>query len=180
MNDFKQYPELLRQVRQQIQQAQVKVVTSANQQLLLSYWQVGTEFEVSAAAGVGAKVIDRLSADIRQTFPGIEGFSTRNMSYMKKFVLANLPLILQQPVAKLPEASSESIDVEKWLEQAEDFEQLFLQSVLSKVTWSHHIILLTKLRRWMSDCGTLNRQYRTVGGVICSVTKSIWVYTDVR
>lgn len=147
MNDFKQYPELLRQVRQQIQQAQVKVVTSANQQLLLSYWQVGSLIlTFQQQQGWGTKVIDRLSTDIRQTFPGIEGFSTRNMGYMKKFVLANLPLILQHPVAKLPESSPESIDVEKWLEQAEDFEQLFLQSVLSKVTWSHHIILLDKAK----------------------------------
>jgi len=42
MEEFKQYPELLHRVKQQIQQAQVKVVTSANQQLLLSYWQVGS------------------------------------------------------------------------------------------------------------------------------------------
>jgi hypothetical protein len=35
------YPEFLQRVKQQIQQAQVKVATSANQQLLLSYWQVG-------------------------------------------------------------------------------------------------------------------------------------------
>lgn len=103
MNDFKQYPELLRQVKQQIQQAQVKVITSANQQLLLSYWQVGSLILLfQQQQGWGAKVIDRLSADIRQTFPGIEGFSTRNMGYMKKFVLANLPLIFNRVLQNCP------------------------------------------------------------------------------
>lgn len=69
------------------------------------------------------------------------------MGYMKKFVLANLPLILQEGVAKLPESTQETIDIESLLEKAEDFEQLFLKAVLSKVTWSHHIILLDKVKR---------------------------------
>ena len=67
------------------------------------------------------------------------------MGYMKKFIMANLPLILQYPVAKLPE-TSEAIDVVPILENAENFEQLFLRSVLSKITWSHHIILLDKVK----------------------------------
>ena len=138
MAEFEQYPELLHRIKQQIQQAQVKVVTSANQQLLLSYWQIGSLILLfQQRQGWGAKVIDRLSTDIRQAHPGIEGFSTRNMGYMKKFVMANLSLILQHPVAKLPEPTQESVDLELLLEKADDFEQLFLQSVLSKVTWSH-------------------------------------------
>ncbi|MBC8152035.1 MAG: DUF1016 domain-containing protein, partial [Bacteroidetes bacterium] len=147
MEEFKQYPELLQRVKQQIQQAQVKVVTSANQQLLLSYWQVGSLILFfQQQQGWGAKIIDRLSADIRQAFPGVEGFSTRNLGYMKKFVMANLPLILQHPVAKLPESSQEAVDVAPILDNAENFEQLFLRSVLSKITWSHHIILLDKVK----------------------------------
>ncbi|QMW03337.1 PDDEXK nuclease domain-containing protein [Spirosoma foliorum] len=147
MEEFKQYPELLQRVKQQIQQAQVKVATSANQQLLLSYWQVGSLILFfQQQQGWGAKIIDRLSTDIRQAFPGAEGFSTRNLGYMKKFVMANLPLILQQGVAKLPESTQEAIDVAPILDNAENFEQLFLRSVLSKITWSHHIILLDKVK----------------------------------
>ncbi len=113
MAELEHYPELLRQIKQQIQQAQVKVVTSANQQLLLSYWQIGSLIlRFQQQQGWGAKVIDRLSTDLRQALPGIEGFSARNMGYMKKFVVANLPLILQQGVAKLPESTQEIIDVE--------------------------------------------------------------------
>lgn len=135
MEEFKQYPELLQQVKQQIQQAQVKVATSANQQLLLSYWQVSSLILFfQQQQGWGAKIIDRLSADIRQAFPGVEGFSTRNLGYMKKFVMANLSLILQQGVAKLPESTQEAIDVAPILDNAENFEQLFLCSVLSKIT----------------------------------------------
>ena len=147
MSAFPSYPELLQRVKQQIQQAQVKVITSANQQLLLSYWQIGSLIlYYQRQQGWGTKVIDRLSADIRQAYPGIEGFSTRNMGYMKKFVLENLPLILQQGVAKLPDADQLPANTEAFFDVTDDFEQLFLRSPLSKITWSHHIILLDKVK----------------------------------
>ena len=33
----------------------------------------------------GAKVIDRLSSDLKKSFPGMAGFSPRNLKYMRKF-----------------------------------------------------------------------------------------------
>ena len=38
--------------------------------------------------GWGAKVIDRLSYDLKRSFPGVSGFSPRNLKYMRKFALA--------------------------------------------------------------------------------------------
>ena len=35
--------------------------------------------------GWGAKVIDRISADLKEAFPDMSGFSPRNLKYMKKF-----------------------------------------------------------------------------------------------
>jgi hypothetical protein len=33
----------------------------------------------------GAKVIDRLAADLKRAFPGMKGFSPRNLKYMRAF-----------------------------------------------------------------------------------------------
>lgn len=54
-------------------------------------------------AAWGAKVIDRLSADLRKAFPNMRGLSTRNLLAMKIFAreFPNSP-IAQQPVAQLP------------------------------------------------------------------------------
>jgi outer membrane protein assembly factor BamD (BamD/ComL family) len=35
---------------------------------------------------MSAKIIDRLSRDLRSDFPEMKGFSTRNLKYMRKFV----------------------------------------------------------------------------------------------
>jgi predicted nuclease of restriction endonuclease-like (RecB) superfamily len=55
------------------------------------------------AEGWGAKVIDRLAKDLGNEFPGVEGFSTRNLKYMRSMAAAwPDSAIVPQPVALLP------------------------------------------------------------------------------
>ena len=51
----------------------------------------------------GAKVIDRLSIDLKKSFPEMSGFSPRNLKYMRKFA-EDYPYksIVQRVVAQLP------------------------------------------------------------------------------
>jgi len=54
----------------------------------------------------GAKVINRLAADLRREFPDMTGLSLRNLRYMRAFARAwpaeSPSLIVQRPVAQLP------------------------------------------------------------------------------
>jgi hypothetical protein len=53
--------------------------------------------------GWGAKVIDRLAADLRHAFPEMKGFSPRNLKYMRAIAEAYPDAeIVQQPVAQIP------------------------------------------------------------------------------
>ncbi len=54
-------------------------------------------------AGWGAKVIDRLAADLREAYPDMKGFSPRNLKYMRAFAAAWPDAeIVQRVVARLP------------------------------------------------------------------------------
>lgn len=53
--------------------------------------------------GWGAKVIDRLSADLRVAFPDMQGLSPRNLKYMRSFAAAwPDSAIVQRVIAQLP------------------------------------------------------------------------------
>jgi hypothetical protein len=55
------------------------------------------------AEGWGAKVMDRLSADLRLDFPDMRGLSPRNLKYMWAFAAACLDrAIVQQVAAQIP------------------------------------------------------------------------------
>ena len=53
---------------------------------MLLYWRIGRDILVrQETEGWGARVIDRLSSDLRAAFPEMQGFSPRNLKYMRAF-----------------------------------------------------------------------------------------------
>jgi hypothetical protein len=68
------------------------------------YWSIGRDIlSRQQAEGWGAKIIDRLAHDLQNEFPGTEGFSPRNLKYMRSLAEAwPEPEIVPQLVALLP------------------------------------------------------------------------------
>ena len=73
-------------LKERIARERIKAVLSANSAMVLMYWDIGRAIlERQKEEGWGAKVIDRLSHDLRKAFPDMTGFSARNLKYMRKF-----------------------------------------------------------------------------------------------
>jgi predicted nuclease of restriction endonuclease-like (RecB) superfamily len=80
------YQAFLHSIKTRVQQAQLKAVVAVNKELIVLYWQIGKEIlERQEKEGWGTKVIDRLSADLHAAFPQMNGFSIRNLKYMRSF-----------------------------------------------------------------------------------------------
>ena len=102
--EFPGYDDFLRDLKQRVRTAQVKAALAVNSELVLLYWGIGRDIlQRQQEQGWGAKVIDRLSADLRLEFPEMTGFSSRNLKYMRAFAEAYPDeSIVQQPVAQIP------------------------------------------------------------------------------
>jgi predicted nuclease of restriction endonuclease-like (RecB) superfamily len=77
---------------------------SANASMIVLYWEIDNSIlQRQLQQGWGAKVIDRMSADLKNEFPEMSGFSPRNLKYMRKFAEAWTDLeIVQRTVALIP------------------------------------------------------------------------------
>ena len=96
--------EVLALISKRRQQAIMRVNVEQN----LLYWQLGHHIaQKQQQEGWGAKVIDRLSYDMKEKFPMLKGFSPRNLKYMVKFsqVWPDLEFV-QRSVAQLPWGSN--------------------------------------------------------------------------
>lgn len=83
------YDEFLRDLKERVRAAQVRAALAVNRELVLLYWRIGRGIlERQEREGWGAKVIDRLSRDLRGEFPEMKGFSARNLKYMRAFAEA--------------------------------------------------------------------------------------------
>ncbi len=111
------YHALLNELKERIRTAQIKAALAVNRELIALYWQIGQQIvDQQEQEGWGTGIIDRLAKDLHTAFPGIAGFSPRNIWRMRAFYLAytrqaadygplgpdldgiNLP----QPVAEIP------------------------------------------------------------------------------
>jgi hypothetical protein len=98
------YAETLGEIKRRIQDERLRVVLAANSAMVLLYWDVGRVIlDRQERAGWGAKVIDRLAADLANAFPDVRGFSPRNLKYMRAFAAAWPDrAIVQQLAARIP------------------------------------------------------------------------------
>jgi len=82
------YPRLLSEIKERIRSAQYEALRAVNKELVGLYWDIGRMIvQRQADAEHGASIADRLSQDLRDEFPGISGFSRRNVFYMREFFL---------------------------------------------------------------------------------------------
>lgn len=77
---------MLEDVKARIRQAQVTALRSVNRELVNLYWEIG-RLIVARQAGEswGRGVVERLATDIRAEFPGLSGFSARNVWCVRDF-----------------------------------------------------------------------------------------------
>ncbi|MEA1922805.1 MAG: PDDEXK nuclease domain-containing protein [Pseudomonadota bacterium] len=105
------YASFLQGIKKRIQIERLKAVLSANAVQILMYWDMGNDIiQKQKNAGWGAKVIDRLSADLKEAFPEMNGFSARNLKYMSKFAKAWPDReIVQRVAAQIPWRNNQAL-----------------------------------------------------------------------
>lgn len=94
------YFDILEKVKERIVEAQYKVMTTANVEKNILYWNIGKV--IVEYSQWGSKFVENLSKDLRMEYSGAEGYSVRNLNYMKQFAL-RIPAedILHQVGAKI-------------------------------------------------------------------------------
>jgi predicted nuclease of restriction endonuclease-like (RecB) superfamily len=91
-----EYARLLAEVKERIRAAQYAAFRAVNRQLVALYWDIGRMISKRQITGMhGDAVVEQLATDLRMEFPGISGFSRRNVFYMREFYIAycNLPKV---------------------------------------------------------------------------------------
>ena len=87
-------------------QSRVGAVRAVNRSLSEFYWSFGQlilERQEALALGWGKAVVERLSADLKQEFPEIKGFSLQNLWLIRQFYTEYQQMPnLQQLVGEIP------------------------------------------------------------------------------
>ncbi|MHB0877031.1 MAG: PDDEXK nuclease domain-containing protein [Anaerolineae bacterium] len=142
------YGAVLEAIKQRIQSERLRAVMAANTALVLLYWDVGAMIlERQGREGWGSKVIDRLAVDLRESFPGMQGLSPRNLKYMRAFAAAwPERAVVQEALAQIPWYHNIAL-LEK-LSTPE--ERLWYARQAAEQGWSHNVLVL-QIKRQLLD-----------------------------
>lgn len=115
------YAKFISSLKAKIRSSQIKAATSINRELIKLYWSIGKAVaEKQENEGWGTKILERVAKDLQNEFPGLEGFSKRNIFRMKAFY---------QAYEKVPQAVA----------------QLNSLPIFS-IPWGHNALILEKIK----------------------------------
>ena len=80
------YADSVLAIKDRIRSAQYEALKAVNKELILLYWDIGKMVEERQKENSwGKSVIEHLAQDLQAEFPGIKGFSSRNLWRMRDF-----------------------------------------------------------------------------------------------
>lgn len=82
------YRTLLVEIKQRIRSAQYEALKAVNKELISLYWDIGRLIVTKQQGETwGKSVVEQLAQDLQAEFPGVSGFSARNIWRMRDFYL---------------------------------------------------------------------------------------------
>jgi len=138
-----EYKEWLSNLKSKIRSTQIKTALAVNAGLIGFYWELGKMISEKQTVW-GSKFIEQLSKDLKAEFPGMEGFSRRNLFNTVQFysfyskVQQPVGQIVQQVVAQLPNGSKTTN------EKSQQAVDLNWQQLVAKIPWGHNILIFSK------------------------------------
>ena len=133
------YAALLAEVKERVRSSQYKALKAVNKELVGLYWDIGRLIvERQADAEHGAAIAEQLAADLRQEFPGVSGYSRRNVFYMREFYLAYRELPKVQPLVAQIGWSHNLVILQRCKVQTE---REFYIRMTRKFGWSKNVLI---------------------------------------
>ena len=129
------YKIWLADLKLRIRSVQIKAALAVNSALIEFYWELGKVIAEKENVW-GSKLIEQVAKDLKAEFPEMQGLSSSNLKYCKRFYTFYRSLISQQPVDQLAKQTFEVTALHTGIE----FDQLFV----TQIPWGHNILIFTK------------------------------------
>jgi predicted nuclease of restriction endonuclease-like (RecB) superfamily len=135
----KDYAILLSDIKQRIRSAQYEALKAVNKEMISLYWDIGQMIiERQKEEAWGKSVVERLARDLRAEFPGIHGFSVRNIWYMRSFYTTYAQNVKLQPLVAEIGWTHNLIIMEKCKDK---LESEFYIRMTRKFGWSKSVLI---------------------------------------
>jgi predicted nuclease of restriction endonuclease-like (RecB) superfamily len=133
------YQSFLKDIKERILSAQYEALRAVNKELISLYWDIGKMIvERQEKEGWGKSVVERLARDLQKEFPGIKGFSERNLWNMRTFYLTYKDSKKLQPLVAEISWTKNVLIMSKC---KDDLEREFYIKMTKKFGWTKNVLI---------------------------------------
>ncbi|MDB9488828.1 PDDEXK nuclease domain-containing protein [Dolichospermum circinale CS-537/01] len=133
------YTHLLMEVQQRIRSAQYEALKAVNREMINLYWDIGQMIVIKQQDAIwGKSVVEKLAKDLQTEFPGISGFSARNIWNMRNFYVTYSQNEKLQPMVAEIGWTHNIVILEKC---KDDLEQEFYIRMTRKFGWTKNVLI---------------------------------------
>lgn len=127
------------EVKQRIRSAQYEALKAVNRELINLYWDIGQMIFIKQQnSNWGKSVVEQLSKDLQTEFPGISGFSARNIWNMRSFYVTYSQNEKLQPLVAEIGWTHNIVILEKC---KDDLEREFYMKMTRKFGWTKNVLI---------------------------------------
>jgi predicted nuclease of restriction endonuclease-like (RecB) superfamily len=133
------YQSFFKDIKERILSAQYEALRAVNKELISLYWDIGKMIvERQEKEGWGKSVVERLARDLQKEFPGIKGFSERNLWNMRTFYLTYKDSKKLQPLVAEISWTKNVLIMSKC---KDDLEREFYIKMTKKFGWTKNVLI---------------------------------------
>jgi predicted nuclease of restriction endonuclease-like (RecB) superfamily len=134
-----EYKTLLKEIKERIHKAQYDALKFVNKELINLYWDIGRSIVVKQnELGWGKSVVETLARDLQTEFPGIQGFSARNLWNMRTFYLTYKDNQKLQPLVAEISWTKNVVIMERC---KDEFQREFYIKITKKFGWTKDVLI---------------------------------------
>ena len=144
----KDYDSWLDELKTLVKSARISVARSVSRSQNALYWEIGERIlATQAELGWGEAVVDRISNDLKTAFPGVTGFSSRNLRDMKRLVdTYSDEAMWRQVVATLQAGEPSSAKWRQVVAKFDDGVEAPIRALVQEVPWGQNLVILNKVK----------------------------------
>jgi predicted nuclease of restriction endonuclease-like (RecB) superfamily len=126
------YGSFIKEIKELIYRRQYEAMKKVNTELIQLYWDIGKEIDRQQREQEwGKSVVEVLAQELQKEFPGVKGFSARNLWRMRTFYLEYSQKAILPPMMAESETRPENT---------------ILPPLVAEISWSKNVVIMQKCK----------------------------------
>jgi len=142
------YSSFIKDIKSLIYHHQYEAMKHVNAELIQLYWEIGEEIERQQHEhDWGESVVEVLAKELQKEFPGVQGFSARNLWFMRQFYVEYSENTIMQPMVAESEGTQKITILKPLVSELEKRAQkAILPPLVAEISWSKNVVIMQKCK----------------------------------